>query len=369
MIYLILISIFFNIVSACDSYSGSFVNEKGTLTMNWCFNEVNARDQIEMSVSMRASEYIAIGFGGSMYDADMIIGWMDESNNAMAYDYYSNSESEPQLDTSLGGSNDIEVVSGGYADGIMTITFKRYLKTGDSYDKEILKSGPNDMIYAWSSSDGLVQPKKAANIIKDIAYHDDNHNHISADFSKSDGIPSTLFGYEESGAMSRDLVASSYYGTLSTFQTVAAGSQDVYNVPFGSVADFADEEPSTGQPLVLLSDLERNVINMNSYPKLSLSISTLPNTTFELNHPEYFDVMTKPRTTLLGHLEEVSADELDQARQTYLTKHPESKAWITFSDFTMYRFIVEDVYVVGGFGNDHYIGWVGASQYLSIDLS
>jgi len=30
---------------------------------------------------------------------------------------------------------------------------------------------------------------------------------------------------------------------------------------------------------------------------------------------------------------------------------------------------VDDVYVVGGFGNDHYIGWIGADQYRSIDMS
>jgi hypothetical protein len=80
------------------------------------------------------------------------------------------------------------------------------------------------------------------------------------------------------------------------------------------------------------------------------------------------DVMTKPRTTLLGHLQEVPADELEAARATYLVKHPKAKAWITFSDFKMYRFVVEDVYAVGGFGNDHYIGWIATDQYLSISL-
>ena len=74
------------------------------------------------------------------------------------------------------------------------------------------------------------------------------------------------------------------------------------------------------------------------------------------------------RTTLLGKLEAVPEDELEQAKQTYLAKHPNSKAWINFSDFTMYRMLVEDVYVVGGFGNDHYIGWISAEQYLSVQM-
>ena len=71
------------------------------------------------------------------------------------------------------------------------------------------------------------------------------------------------------------------------------------------------------------------------------------------------------RTTLLGTLEKVPDDELDHAKETYLQKHPASKAWINFSDFAMYRVVVEDVYVVGGFGNDHYIGWISPEQYLS----
>jgi len=32
---------------------------------------------------------------------------------------------------------------------------------------------------------------------------------------------------------------------------------------------------------------------------------------------------------------QVPAEELDGARTTYLKKHPESAAWITFADFTL----------------------------------
>lgn len=74
------------------------------------------------------------------------------------------------------------------------------------------------------------------------------------------------------------------------------------------------------------------------------------------------------RTTLLGTLEPVPEDELEAARATYLKKHPKAAAWITFSDFTLYRMNIEDVYCVGGFGNNHYIGWIAPEQYLSIEL-
>lgn len=74
------------------------------------------------------------------------------------------------------------------------------------------------------------------------------------------------------------------------------------------------------------------------------------------------------RTTLLGTLEPVPEEELEAARITYLKKHPKAQAWIYFSDFTLYRMVVEDVYVVGGFGNSHYIGWISPEQYLSVKL-
>ncbi|CAE7811675.1 CREG1 [Symbiodinium microadriaticum] len=213
------------------------------------------------------------------------------------------------------------------------------------------------MIYAWGVSDS-----------SGLVYHGDNHNHIFIDFSKSDGIPETAYGKEESGELSRELIFRSFYGTLSTFQSEAAGGAGVQDYPFGSVADTADEEPSTGRPLLLLSNLERNVINMKSNPKVSLEFTSLPETIREFEHPDYYDIMTKPRTTLLGTLTPVPADELEAARATYLKKHPKSAAWISFSDFTLYRMNIEDVYCVGGFGNSHYIGWIAPEQYLSIEI-
>ena len=61
------------------------------------------------------------------------------------------------------------------------------------------------------------------------------------------------------------------------------------------MADVVDENPSTGRPLILLSDLERNVINLQDNPKMSLEFITQPQTQQQFENPEYFDVMTKPR--------------------------------------------------------------------------
>jgi len=322
--------------------------------MSWCYP---TDDSIQISVTLAGTAFIGIGFGGSMYDADMVVGWVDASGKPVIGDYYSEEESKPKEDTVLGGTNDITPINGTLVGSLSTIVFSRKLFTGDKYDHLISLTQPMDMIYAWANADenGLV-------------YHGDNHNHIFVDFSKSNGIPDNAFGEEESGKLSREIVKNSYYGTLSTIQSEAAGASNVYNFPFGSVADIADEEPSTGRPLLLLSELERNVINLQSVPACSLHFITGPETIYQFEHPEHYDVMTKPRTTLMGHLEVVPEEELEAAKATYLKKHPSSKAWINFSDFAMYRMVIEDVYVVGGFGNEHYIGWISPEQYLSIEL-
>ena len=107
---------------------------------------------------------------------------------------------------------------------------------------------------------------------------------------------------------------------------------------------------------------------MQTFAPCALSIQQAPNTTMEFTHPEIYDVMTKPRTTLMGKLTPVPKEELDQAKSIYLAKHPKSKAWINFSDFTMYYLVLEDVYVIAGFGNEHYIGWISPSQYYSVKI-
>jgi hypothetical protein len=360
------LAVFGGAVSACTDVKGTFLNEKGSFAMSWCYP---SDSEIQITFSLTGNAYIGLGFGGSMYEADIVSGWVEESGNVVIKDYYSEQEGKPQEDTTLGGTNDVTVVGGSritkrVAVGNETQTiaateliFRRKLVTNDKYDRAISLTEPNDMIYAWANSDS-----------NGIMYHGDNHNHIFVDFSKPNGIPDNAFGKEESGELSRELVRASYYATLSTIQSQAAGNPAVFNYPFGSVADVADEEPSSGRPLLLLSELERNVMNLEENPVCSLHFVTLPSTIEQFKHPEYYDIMTKPRTTLLGKLEKVPEGELDAAKETYLKKHPTSAAWINFSDFAMYRFVIEDVYCVGGFGNEHYIGWISPEQYLSVEL-
>ncbi len=329
--------------------ANEFATEKGGMRLRW---SLRGSDSIEMELTLNGSAYVAIGLGGAMSSrsggVDMIIGWVAANGTAFVSDHWSTGHERPKRDVELGGTDDVQAVGGSFADGATTVRFVRKLRTADKFDGYIAPSGPLDLVYAWA--DGAPG---------ELGFHGDNHNHVMVDLSMADGVPRTSFGDEEVGMGARALMAAAMHGTLITIQSEAsAGARGLTGWPYGSVADYADEIPSSGRPLLLLSKLERNVINLKSDGRASLEIHT-PSTV-----ANYTDAMMEPRATLLGRLSAVGASELPAARKAYLARHPEAEAWIGFDDFALYVMDVADVYWVGGFGNSHYIGYVGADAYL-----
>lgn len=98
--------------------------------------------------------------------------------------------------------------------------------------------------------------------------------------------------------------------------------------PYGSVASYADTEPSTGQPILLLSYLERNIINYKMDGRCSLSLEPTPT---DLSEP-----MMDPRMTIMGTLTAIPDDEIPSASKTYLKKHPQARLWQNFGDMQYY---------------------------------
>ena len=344
------------VAASATSLPHVFQHEKGGFTLAWAIHG----GDIEMELTLNASAYVALGFGGGMSSfnggTDMIIGYVDANGTAHAGDYWSTGHTKPQQDTQLGGSNDVTVLGGGLiwstgADGglvpRMTVRFRRKLSTGDKFDAIINTSASVPIIYAWA--DGTPG---------DLHFHGDNHNHLQVDLLRADGVPLTRFGCEEVGGGARELLSRTQHGTLITLQSEeAAGSRLVSpGWPYGSVADYADELPASGRPLLLLSTLERNVVNFQSDSRVSLAIRT--------PDANCTDMMTCPRTTLFGTLSKVPPAQLPAAKSAYLAKHPTAKAWIDFPDMSLYRMNVLDLYWVGGFGNEHYIGYVSGDSYL-----
>ena len=91
-----------------------------------------------------------------MVEADIVIGAV-ESGVARIADYWATSFSQPRLDTSLGGTDDVELVEGYEVDGITTVVFRRKVTATDSWDRSISTTSPVPIIFAWHSTNDDLQ--------------------------------------------------------------------------------------------------------------------------------------------------------------------------------------------------------------------
>jgi putative heme iron utilization protein len=133
-------------------------------------------------------------------------------------------------------------------------------------------------------------------------------------------------------------------GTLSTVSRKHPGW------PFGSVMPY-DLDPQ-GRPVFLISALAVHTQNLRTDPRASLLVT----------QPGWIgDPLAGARVTVMGHVGELPATELESTKTAYLARYENAAAWVGFDDFAFYRLEVTEVYYVGGFGA---MGWVSASDYM-----
>jgi len=141
----------------------------------------------------------------------------------------------------------------------------------------------------------------------------------------------------------RTLVYLGRMGSLSTLSRKQPG------FPFGSVMPYGLDDH--GRPILLISTMAMHTQNLQADPRASLLV-TQEDTDGE--------PLGASRVTLVGNVLAISNTGLAEARKLYLERHPNSKYWVDFEDFSFYHMDVVDVYYVGGFG---VMGWVSASEY------
>lgn len=141
-----------------------------------------------------------------------------------------------------------------------------------------------------------------------------------------------MAGDEGAAAAARRLIRSRDRAALAT----SLGGRPYVSL----VAAACDSDAS---PLLLLSDLAQHTRNLDADPRLSLL--------FEASD-EHADPLAAPRLTVLGRIERC-ADPLAAAR--FAARHPASAVYRDFSDFHLYRVVVDRGHLVAGFGR---IAWV-----------
>lgn len=165
-----------------------------------------------------------------------------------------------------------------------------------------------------------------------------------------DRIPSSAAQCDNSDAMeqtkaqgARQLAGSQSAGVLCTLSEKKPG------FPFGSVTPYVLD--GKGRPLFLMSALAVHTKNLNANANASLLVA---------EPAEGEAALSAGRVNLMGQVSPVGDAEVEQARNLYLAKHPESEQWVDFGDFGFYRLELTDIYYVGGFGR---MGWISKGDY------
>jgi len=166
----------------------------------------------------------------------------------------------------------------------------------------------------------------------------------------------------ESAVQARRILSLTDVATLSTVYQ----HDSPYNLsgtPIGLMDYYADCE-NKGEPIILAIDIATSFKNVEKGSKLSLSLRWGPK--YGKRKPANL-----PRFALIGHLIDLSEDEVKNGRvkSCFEKKHPDSIAWfpgnkIHSSKWT--RLIVERIYWVGGFGDRAYIGWIPLEEWKSV---
>ena len=105
--------------------------------------------------------------------------------------------------------------------------------------------------------------------------------------------------------------------------------------PYASLVNVASFD---GAPLLLLSQLAWHTRNILADGRASLLLCTAA---------EGQDPLGSPRVSLMGR---ISASEDPQAREIYLSQHPNARSYADFADFRYFRLNVETAHYVAGFG-------------------
>jgi hypothetical protein len=146
MISLLLIIIAFNSI-----YSQVFQNafSDDSYKFAWSINE--KEQTITFTLDVATTGWIGLGFSkdGKMLNADLIMCYINKSNQAQCSDRFANSYMTPPTDVSLGGKDDLINISGSIMSGRTMINFTRKMNTGDKWDYIIKKDESVNVLFAY----------------------------------------------------------------------------------------------------------------------------------------------------------------------------------------------------------------------------
>jgi len=181
----------------------------------------------------------------------------------------------------------------------------------------------------------------------------------------------------ESAIMARRMLRLESLCTLSTTFPNTTDPQarpaDVAGLPFGLPEYFGDCEPATGNPTILAITIASTFKNVAAGSNVSLSLRWHPPTN---KYPWPHTPVALPRFALTGYLEALSREEIrrggfggEGVARCFARYHPDSVIWMPgnrIHESHWVRFVVREVFWVGGFGNRAYIGWIPLDMWQGV---
>lgn len=208
---------------------------------------------------------------------------------------------------------------------------------------------------------GLVSLTSASNVPSPKRLFENGDALDTADFK----IPTV----HESAVQARRILRLENIGTLSTvFPSTHATEQrpsDVGGAPIGLMDYFGDCEPDTGNPTILAITIATSFKNVDAGSNITLSLRWHPQDT------QWRSPASLPRFSLVGRLEDIDVDAVEQAGVTacYVKYHPDAAWWLPgnrIHQSKWVRLVVEEIYWIGGFGDRAYIGWIPLKEWQSV---
>lgn len=199
----------------------------------------------------------------------------------------------------------------------------------------------------------------------------------------------------ESTVMARRILSLAAEGNLVTVfpdDSKNAGDNDMETLenrppgmggsPIGLMEYIADCE-GTGNPTLLAIDIATPFRNYKAGSNISLSVRWWPDQShiysqsFLFGHYHSEEIPTPhtpaalPRFSLQGRLEPIDLNDVHSAAipACFLKKHPDSFLWQPGNDIhssKYVRFVVEEVYWFGGFGDRARIGWLPIEEWRNV---
>jgi putative heme iron utilization protein len=136
--------------------------------------------------------------------------------------------------------------------------------------------------------------------------------------------------------------------------------------PFSSLVNVATD--ADGSPLILVSQLSTHTANIEIDPRASVLLASTGKG----------DPLAHPRLTVLGTFANIERDAQEAARiqRRFLFRHPKSRLYAGFGDFTFWRLQVVSAHLNGGFAraadlkaSDLIINLADAAEIVEIEES